>query len=133
VLRLRLLLLLVAVMACVWFVIGARQAHEVDGASNVITAPRQSPAQLRAAASQLRAAAVLNPDRTVDILRARLAVEQHQVARARSILNGVVSAEPQNLEGWIWFTGVNLGRPAASVGAARIAALDPLDASAVGR
>jgi hypothetical protein len=126
-------LLLGSVLACAWFVIGVRQAHDVDAASNVITAPQQSPAQLRAAASQLHAAAFLNPDRTVDILRGRVAIEQRRLAQARGILGTVVRAEPQNLEGWIWYTGANLGRPAAAQGSRRIAALDPLDARAVGR
>jgi predicted Zn-dependent protease len=126
-------LLLAAVLACVWFVIGVRQAHEVDAASNVITAGQQSPSQLRGAASQLHAAAFLNPDRAVDILRGRVAIEQRRLAQARRILGAVVRAEPQNLEGWIWFTGANLGLPAAERGSRRIAALDPLDARVVGR
>jgi hypothetical protein len=125
-------LLLVAVLACAWFVIGVRQAHEVNAASNVITAPRHTVAQLRGAAAQLRAAAFLSTDRTVDILRGRVAIEQRRLAQARRILGGVVRAEPQNLEAWIWFTGANLGRPAAVRGSRRIAALDPLDARAVG-
>lgn len=122
-----------AVLICAWFVVGVRQAHDVDAAGNVISAPHQTPGELRAAASQLHAAAFLNPDRTVDILRGRVAIEQHRLAQARRTLGSVVRAEPKNLDGWIWFTGANLGRPAAEEGARRIAALDPLDARAVGR
>lgn len=126
-------LLLVAVLAGAWFVVGVRQAHDIDVADTIITAPAHSPGQLRSATSRLQAAAFLNPDRTVDILRGRIAIDEGQVARARHILKTVVGAEPQNLEAWIWFTGANLGRPAAAVGSRRIAALDPLDAGAVGR
>ena len=125
-------LLLVAVAACAWFVVGARQAHDVDQATNVVAAGNPTARQLNAAAAQLRAAAFMNPDRTVDILQARVAILQHQLPRARRILTAVTRTEPQNLEAWIWFTGANLGRPAGSLGRARITALDPMDARAVG-
>jgi hypothetical protein len=124
--------LVVAVAACAWFVLGARQAHDVDQATNVVTAANPTAAQLRSAAAQLRSAAFLNPDRTVDILQARVAILQHRLPRARRILSGVTRAEPQNLEAWIWFTGANLGRPAGRLGRGRITALDPMDARAVG-
>ena len=129
---LRSVLLLVAVVACAWFVLGARQAHEVDQATNVVTASSPTAAQLRAAAGQLHSAAFLNPDRTVDILQARVAILQHRLPQARRILTAVTRDEPQNLEGWIWYTGANLGRPAGRMGRARITALDPMDARAVG-
>ncbi len=129
---LRSALLLVAVAACAWFVVGARQAHEVDQATNAVSAANPTAAQLDAAAAQLRSASFLNPDRTVDILKARVAIRQHRLPRARAILAAVTRAEPQNLEAWIWFTGANLGRPAGKLGRAEITALDPMDARAVG-
>jgi hypothetical protein len=121
-------LLLVAVAACAWFVVGAREAHEVDQATNVVEAGAHTPAQLRSADSELRSAAFLNPDREVDILRGRVAIDEHRLSQARQILAGVVDAEPENLNGWIWFTGANLGRPAAREGTAHLARLDPQDA-----
>jgi hypothetical protein len=126
-------LLILAVVACAWFVLSVRQSHEVDQAANVVAASNPAAPQLRTAASQLHSASSLNPDRTVDILRARVAIDQRRLPLARRILAAVTRAEPQNLEAWIWFTGANLGRPAARLGTARIAALDPLDARAVGR
>ncbi|HWE07857.1 MAG TPA: hypothetical protein VG325_00805 [Solirubrobacteraceae bacterium] len=125
-------LLLVAVAACAWFALGVRQSHEVDGATSVVSAANPTAAQLRAAAAQLRSASFLNPDRTVDILRARVAIKQHRLPQARRILAAATRGEPENLEAWIWFTGTNLGRPAGMLGRARIIALDPLDARAVG-
>ncbi|HEX3688723.1 MAG TPA: hypothetical protein VHV28_03475 [Solirubrobacteraceae bacterium] len=125
-------LLLVAVAACAWFVLGARQSHAVDQATNVVEATAPTPGQLRAAAADLRSASFMNPDRTLDILQARVAIRQQRLAQARRILSAVTRAEPQNLEAWIWFTGANLGRRAGSLGRARITALDPLDARAVG-
>jgi len=98
-----------AVIVCAWFVLGARQAHEIDQATNIVTVPRQSAAKLRAAARDLHAAALLNPDRTVDILR-----------------------EPDNLEAWISYTGANLGRPNGRRGLAAMIRLDPIDARALG-
>ncbi|HEY2317553.1 MAG TPA: hypothetical protein VGH67_04600 [Solirubrobacteraceae bacterium] len=126
-------LLALALAACAWFALGIRQSHEIDQAENTIAAAHPAAGQLRAAGQRLRAAAFLNPDRAVDIDRGRLDLKQHRPAQARRILAGVVADEPQNLDAWIWFTGANLGRPAARLGAARIAALDPADRRAVGR
>jgi hypothetical protein len=129
---LRSALLLVAVVACAWFVLGVRQSRAVDQATTAVTAANPTAGQLRAAAAQLRSATFLNPDRSVDILQARVAILQHRLPQARRILAAVTRAEPQNLEAWIWFTGANLGRPAGRLGRARITALDPVDARAVG-
>ncbi len=124
-----------ALATCAWFALGIRQAHEVDAATNIITAGhRPSPPQLAAAAGHLRAGGFLNPDREVDILRGRLAILQGRLAQARRILSEVTRAEPMNLEAWIWYTGASLGVPRlARLGTARIAALDPVDARAVRR
>jgi hypothetical protein len=126
-------LLVLAVAACAWFALAVRQSHELDQAENTIAAASPTAGQLRTAASQLRAASFLNPDRTVEVDRGRLELKQHRLGQARRILAGVVADEPQNLDAWIWFTGANLGRPAARLGTARIAALDPIDRRAVGR
>jgi hypothetical protein len=128
----RLAAVLGAVIVCAWFVLGARQAHEIDQATNIVTVPRQSAAKLRAAARDLHAAALLNPDRTVDILRARVAIEQGRPTQARRILTAVTRAEPDNLEAWISYTGANLGRPNGRRGLAAMIRLDPIDARALG-
>lgn len=128
-------LAVVALVVCGWFVIGVRQAHDLAAATSIVDAGRAAgPNRLAAAAADLRAAAFLDPDQEVNILRGRLAIARGQVPRARLILGGVTGVEPMNLEAWIWFTGASLGSPReARVGTARIAQLDPLDAPVVGR
>jgi hypothetical protein len=122
-----------AVAACVWFAIGARQAHEVTVATNIITSSH-TPASLARASSALSSAAFLNPDQNVDILRGRVAIARDQVAHAQQILSRVTEQEPLNLTAWIWFTGASLGdKQSGTLGAQQIAKLDPLDARVVGR
>jgi predicted Zn-dependent protease len=123
----RLSILCLAIVVCAWFVLGIRQAHEINRATSIIaqTGPIP-PAQLRAAASALRSARTLNPDAEVTILRARLAVKQQDPRRAEWILKTVVRDEPMNLEAWIWLAGVSLiDPPEAHLALAHIARLDP--------
>jgi predicted Zn-dependent protease len=122
-----------AVAACVWFAIGIHQAHDVTVATNIVTSAHTS-ADLARASSALNAAAFLNPDRNVDILRGRVAIARGQVASAQQILRRVTEQEPLNLTAWIWFTGASLAdKQAGTLGAQQIARLDPLDARVVGR
>lgn len=131
----RVLMVLLAAVVGAWFALGARQAAKLNDATGIVTAAaRPAAPALARASSDLRAAAVLNPDRQVDILRGRVAILRGHTARARRILRAVTRAEPLNLNAWIWFTGASLGhRRLARLGSARIAALDPQDAGAVGR
>jgi predicted Zn-dependent protease len=123
----RLSILLLAVVVCAWFVLGIRQAHEINRATSIIAQQGTIPAkQLRAAAAALRSARTLNPDAEVNILRARLAVKQQDPRQAERILKTVVRGEPMNLEGWIWLAGVSLiDPPEARIALAHIARLDP--------
>jgi predicted Zn-dependent protease len=120
-------ILLVAIVVCAWFGLGIRQAREINRATSIIAQRGTIPAaQLRAAASALRSARTLNPDAEVNILRARLAVQQQQPRQAERILKTVVRGEPMNLEGWIWLAGVSLiDPPEARIALAQIARLDP--------
>ena len=119
--------MLVAIVVCAWFVLGIRQAHEINRATSIIAQTGTIPAaQLRAAAAALRSAGTLNPDAGVTILRARLAVKQQDPRRAERILKTVVRDEPMNLEAWIWLAGVSLiDPPEARIALAHIARLDP--------
>jgi predicted Zn-dependent protease len=124
----------VALVVCAWFALGIREAHEVTVATQIVSSARApTSAALRSAAGELSSAAFLDPDRTVDILRGRVAIKQGRIADARRILSAVTREEPRDLEAWIWFTGASLGTPQARVGTAQIAQLDPLDARKVGR
>jgi hypothetical protein len=121
---------IVALAACAWFAVGIRQAQGVARATSIAEAGGAArPGQLAAAASDLRAAAFLNPDQEVNILRGRVAILRGNLRRAREILGTVTRSEPMNLEAWIWFIGANLGNPPeARAGTARLAQLDPIDA-----
>jgi DNA-binding transcriptional regulator YiaG len=95
-------LLAVAVAACAWFALGAHQAHDTQAATNLLDNSSQlSPTQARAVNSTLDSAATLNPDEEVNILRAEVAIDQGQFARARSMLARVIHREPKNLAAYI--------------------------------
>jgi predicted Zn-dependent protease len=93
----RIALVAVALVACAWFALGIRQAHDVNAAGAILDSPRLTGAQARHAAH----AAFLNPDRQVDVLRAQLRRDQGDLRGARAILRPVISSEPDNLQAWL--------------------------------
>jgi hypothetical protein len=101
-----------ALLACAWFALGVRQAHDITRATSIIaqTGPLTS-SQGRSASSRLDSAGALNPDLEVDVLRGRLALGRGQPPAARRILNSVVHREPKNLEAWIWLARASAGSP----------------------
>jgi predicted Zn-dependent protease len=123
----RLMGLLGAIVVSAWFALGIHQAHEVAHATNVIGASRTlTVTKARAIESSLDSASRLDPDKELDILRARAAIKAGQPRDAQRILEGVVRAEPSNLEGWIWLAGAALGNPPVAHRAlAQIDKLDP--------
>jgi hypothetical protein len=94
---------LLAVVVCAWFVLGARQAHEVNAAGNLMptSPPFGGRAALRAQ-SLLDAASDLNPDRSVQVLQGQLALVRGEPHRAQAILEAVVRSEPLNIDAWAW-------------------------------
>jgi predicted Zn-dependent protease len=102
-----------ALIACAWFVLGIRQAHEIAGATQIVS-QQSSPSagQARKAASLLSSAGTLDPDIEVDVLRGRLAFVRGQLAAARRVLESVVRREPENLEAWSWLAKASAGAPA---------------------
>lgn len=99
---LRALLAVIAVVACAWFVLGLRQAHDVNEATNLLSGSshidRRDGVRV---ASLLHSAQLLNPDRQVEMLRAQLADERGDRTRAEAILRRVVAAEPLNALAWV--------------------------------
>lgn len=95
--------LLMAAIVCGWFAVSIRQAHDTSRASDIITTGSSPlpPAQVQRSQSLLHAAAQLNPDRAVELLRAQLAVRQRRLAQARAIALDVARAEPQNTNAWL--------------------------------
>jgi hypothetical protein len=57
----------------------------------------------------LTAAAFLNPDTGVDVLRAELDLGQGDRIGARRILERVVAKEPQNALAWEWLARASVG------------------------
>jgi predicted Zn-dependent protease len=70
---------------------------------------------------------VLNPDRSVDLLRGQLAFEQGHPLAAVRIMKDVTAAEPNNLEAWVALARVALHHDNAAIERAvvMIARLDP--------
>lgn len=97
----RVLVAVLAIVVVAWFALAAREARDVAQATGIVT---QSAPISRAAAhhvsSLLDSAGVLNPDRQVSLLRAALATSRNDNRRARQILEGVTSAEPDNVDAW---------------------------------
>jgi predicted Zn-dependent protease len=123
----RVLLLPLALAACAWFVLGARQAQETNRASALLSAPRTLNATKRDRASALLAAAgTLNPDSQVDLLRGELALSEHARRRAAAIVEGVVRREPMNIRAWLLLAEVNPSLRVLEESIAMIARLDPL-------
>lgn len=106
-------MLVSALAACAWFVLGLRQTHEIDKATSILSQQHApTAAQSRTAGSLLNSAGTLNPDLEVDVLRARLALSRGEPHTARTIMQSVVRREPQNLEAWIWLARSSVGSPA---------------------
>jgi hypothetical protein len=98
---LRVLLLVVAVVVCAWFALGIRQAHDTASASSSLSSStRLTAAQAKHLDSILDEAGFLNPDREVSLLRAQVARQRRQLAKAQSIILQVVHDEPLNVEAW---------------------------------
>jgi hypothetical protein len=92
-----------AVAGFLWFAVGVRQARNTDGASAIVTGAKLTVAQAAAARKDLDAAAFLNPDKTVEILRGEVLLGRGQAAAARAELLQVAREEPQNARAWVAF------------------------------
>jgi hypothetical protein len=102
VLAIRLALLTFAVAACAWFALGVRAAHDTDAASSILNGSGSlSPLDAKAALSDIAAAETLNPDQTLEILRAQVEFHSGNVAGAVAIAKGVVRREPKNAAAWV--------------------------------
>jgi predicted Zn-dependent protease len=106
----RVAILAVAVLLAAWFGLGVRQARDVAQATAIVSGSTPlTAAQARHASDLLHAAAFLNPDRQVDVLRARVDLGRGNEPGARAILKRVVSQERSYLEAWIWLARASVG------------------------
>jgi hypothetical protein len=98
----RALVVLGAIAACAWFAIGVRQARGISQATAILSSsPHLSAAQAARARGALNSARFLNPDTTVDLLRAEVAQAQGNPTDAARIISTIVRKEPKNLDAWV--------------------------------
>jgi Tfp pilus assembly protein PilF len=125
----RISLAVLAVCACAWFSLGVVQSHATDAASSVVSGNgKLSPGQAARARSELGTASTLNPDHSIDLLRARLAVREGRSQAAIAILRRTVAAEPRNLLAWLALAQTALlahNRRVLDMTISRLASLDP--------
>jgi hypothetical protein len=125
-------ILAVAVVACAWFAIGARQSHEVSAATELLnnaSTERVAVVQRRAQ-SMLDAAAFLYPGTDVTLLRAQLAENERDYLHAKRLLGQAAAAEPDNIAVWLAYLKLGLLDPSVSnrkVVFGRMHNLDPID------
>ena len=116
----RLLIVVIALVTAAWYVVGVRQAHDTERAGAIISAPGSlNAARARSASSLLRAAALLNPDQEVNLLRAELDRKLGDLGKARSVLDQGVASEPGNALAWSQLAASSAGSPTASARALR--------------
>jgi predicted Zn-dependent protease len=97
----RILTVAIALAACAWFALGVRQGHDANQATQALAgAGRLAPTQSARLSRLLDHAATLNPDRGVDVLRARLQNHSGEDAAAVRTLEAVVHSEPRDIDAW---------------------------------
>jgi hypothetical protein len=91
-----------ALLVAAWFFLGTRQTSDLAAANAIVNSSDQhlSESQADRALSLLRSAAVLNPDRTIDLDRSRVALKIGHRRRAYRLARAVADAEPQNAVAW---------------------------------
>jgi hypothetical protein len=124
----------IAVVAVAWFVVGGRQAHLVDAATQQLdNGAGQHAHTSKHTESLLSSADFLNPGTDVTLLRARLAMEQHDWTRAERLVDDATASEPDNVAVWISSLDLAVAHP-SSVNVtrtlARLRKTDPIDAPA---
>lgn len=128
VLTVRVIAVVAAVAACAWFALGVRSSHEADRVSSALEfAAKITPAQARADDQALHEAAVLDPDQTLEMLRAEVALHAGHHADAVAIAERVTEQEPQNPDAWLLLKVVSAGADPAlnRLAGARLAQLVP--------
>jgi hypothetical protein len=90
-----------ALLVAAWFYLGTRQTADLASANAIVNAGGHlSATDARDARSLLHSAAFLNPDRTIDLDRSRLAAETGEKRRAYRLAVSVTNAEPMNAVAW---------------------------------
>jgi hypothetical protein len=127
-LAVRLAVLLFAIAACAWFALAYVQARDLDRATELLDQPgTPSRAQTNEILSLLRTAGTLNPDRSVEIVRAQAEERAGQRAAALRTMEAVVRAEPKNAIAWLvlGFVASSQDPPLAKLAHLRVRQLVP--------
>jgi uncharacterized protein HemY len=125
-------LAVLAVFAAAWFLVGARHAHELDGATNLINNHAGNTTQASdRTLSLLRSADFLEPSDEVDLLRAQLALQRREYPKAKRLIGQATHSEPDDLNAWILALDLAvIDRKLENPGeiTAHLKVLDPVDA-----
>lgn len=124
----RVLALVIAVVACSWFVLGLRALHNESSVRDFLTHHRTlTRAQLRSVNATLDEAAFLNPDEEVSTIRAIAYPQAGDVPGAIAIAKATVRKHPQDYVGWLVLEFVSRGTDPAAyrLARARLRALAP--------
>ncbi|MFL5822921.1 MAG: tetratricopeptide repeat protein [Solirubrobacteraceae bacterium] len=108
----------VSLLISAWFALGWVQVRDTARATEALSVSPLSAAQRARVQSLLDTAGVLNPDSTVDLLRARLDAARHDYLDALAILKSVTASEPDNVFAW-----TTLGFIAGQAGRLRLAGI----------
>lgn len=118
---------IIALAAIGWLAVMERDARLYD--RGLAAGGRlDDPATIARAEADLRAARLLNPDRTPDVARALVLSTTGREAEARALIEDVLRAEPDNLSAWSALGYANAGKDPAVDERVREAVrrLDPL-------
>lgn len=90
-----------ALAICGWLGLSLIQTWAIDDArTRIFSREPLTPSDAADVEAQLDRASLLDPDKTVDILRAGLALREGRVEAARRTMLEVVRDEPENLGAW---------------------------------
>lgn len=115
-----------ALLVAAWFYLGTRETGELTSANAIVnTGDHLSAADARHARSLLHSAAFLNPDRTIELDRSRIAVKTGHMHQAYRLATSVTDAEPMNALAWEYVFQSAPDQAARTVALHRIARLVP--------
>jgi hypothetical protein len=114
-----------ALIVAAWFYVGTRQTSDLAAANAIVNSADQhlSKSQADRARSLLHSAAFLNPDRTIDLDRSRIALKTGHRRQAYRLAISVTNAEPMNAAAWQYVAAAALNSREADIAFARFAAL----------
>jgi hypothetical protein len=96
----RIVSVIAALVVAAWFALGARESHELNTVSSIVSAGHLTAQQAKHADDLLQSAGTLNPDHQVQLLRGQVALATGDLAAAQRIILHVAGEEPDNIDAW---------------------------------